>query len=235
MEVRKAGQPRVRTGTGLGRVPQTEQQPVVYRTGDPLDFNADLDLAAYPYTSSKAVVACPLGPLPECGEQQPPPDTALGLVPAVVCRAVAMADAGSARQLGHLGTRRRSAREVGVAANRRKRRRTSGKVMVGDGLEGRTAMLGAIAAAVSTVSVAVFAVPGRVERTVRRGRDVAAETRDAVVLGAHTGLPVDRRHAVLEARRGLELPLANDGPTDRDSADAGRDDDQDGEASLRGL
>lgn len=158
----------------------------------------------------------------------------MGLVPAIVVRAVAVIHAGTARELGHLSPRRRSARKVGVAANRRKSRGTSSEVVVRDGLKDRGAVLGAVAstvAVVAAVSVTLLAVARGVEGAVRSAGNVATESRDAVIWGT-SGRPVDRSHAVLEVGRRLELPLADDGPADRDGTNAGRDDDQDGETCL---
>ena len=83
------------------------------------------------------------------------------------------------------------------------------------------------------IAAASEVVVGRagVEGAVRGGGASAAKAAwDAVAVLA--GLPVDGVHAVLEVGRGLELDLANDGPTDEDCSGAASDNTNDSDSSL---
>lgn len=79
-------------------------------------------------------------------------------------------------------------------------------------------------------SVVIGLVSARVEGRVRTGGRAAVETWDDVLRTG--GLPVDWLHTILELVRRLELPLADQGPDNRDTSDRGSQGDDDGQRCL---
>ena len=71
----------------------------------------------------------------------------------------------------------------------------------------------------------------RVEGRVRVGGRGAVKTWDAIIRTG--GLPVDWLHTVLELVRRLELPLADEGPDNRDASDRGSQGDDDSQGCFR--
>ena len=133
--------------------------------------------------------------------------------------------AGATVEVSHRWLRARAARKVGVSANRRERRCACREVVVGNGLEVGCAV---------TASEAVVVSRARVEGTVRGcGRSAAKAAWDASVTLLHRRLlPVDGGHAIFEARRGLELPLADNSPADEDSSYRACNDTEDRDGRL---
>jgi len=141
-------------------------------------------------------------------------------------------EAGTTVQFTHW--RARSTRQIGVAADRGEGSRSSGEVVVRDGLKRRGHTTVTMVRKVSIVStntvssIVSVSMAGRVERAVGYGGRRAVNTREVSFFGPG-GLPVDGLHAVLKVGRGLELPFANDSPTDEYSknrtSNTGNDDD----------
>jgi len=73
-------------------------------------------------------------------------------------------------------------------------------------------------------------VSTRVEGRVRAGGRATVETWDDILRTG--GLPVDWLHTVLELVRRLELPLADEGPDNRDTSDRGSQGDDNGQCCL---
>ena len=77
----------------------------------------------------------------------------------------------------------------------------------------------------------VRVVPTGVERGVRVGRHGTGKTWSTLLRTSR--LPVDWLHAVFELVRRLELPLANDGPDDRNPSDGSGEGNDNGQGCLR--
>lgn len=136
--------------------------------------------------------------------------------------------AGATVQLVHLRPGAGTASEIGVTTDGSEGSRAGSEVVIRDGLETTVAMLRSIS------SVGTVAVTRRVEGLLRRARAGAVEAGETVpVVGG--GLPIDGLHPVLEAGRGLELPLANDGPADEDDTNGTGDGHNDDESRLGDL
>lgn len=119
-------------------------------------------------------------------------------------------------------------REVRVAADRSERRSTGSEVVVGkravrNGVAVIRTVCGGTCVAVVTAT--------RLEGASRVG---AAEFLDAAFVRI-AGLPINGLHAVVEAGGRLELPLAEDRPSNCDSRDGPRDRDDDGQCGARDV
>lgn len=123
--------------------------------------------------------------------------------------------AGATGELGHLRAGAGATSQISITANRSERGSSGSEVVVRDGLE-RIVMVGAI----TTRAEGILAMArARMEGTMGEGSSASVETGNTVI--SSSWLPVDRLHAVFEVSRGLELPLADDGPEDEDTTNGG--------------
>jgi len=127
--------------------------------------------------------------------------------------------------LRHLRLRAGSSRQIRVSCTRGEMRRSRGKVMVRNR---GNALTGVVSVRLRRVVIGLMST--RVEGRVRAGGRATVETWDDVLRTG--GLPVDWLHTILELVRRLELPLADEGPDNRDTSDRGGQGDDDGQRCL---
>jgi hypothetical protein len=127
--------------------------------------------------------------------------------------------------LRHLRLGAWSSRKIRISCTRSKVRRSRGEVVVRKRAD-------ALADTVSVVlrGVVIRLVSTRVEGRMRVGGRGTVNTWNGFLWTG--GLPVDWLHTVFELVRRLELPLADEGPDNRDTSNRGGQGDDDGQRRL---
>ena len=127
--------------------------------------------------------------------------------------------------LRHLRLGAWSSRKIRISSTRGKVRGSGGEVVI---RKRRGALTGVVSVMLRRVVIRL--VSTRVEGRVRVSGRGTVKTWDAVIRTG--GLPVDWLHTVLEFVRRLELPLADEGPDNRDTSDRGSQGDDDSQGCF---
>jgi len=118
-----------------------------------------------------------------------------------------------------------SSRQIRISSTRGQVRGSGGEVVI---RERGSALTGVVSVMLRRVVIRL--VSARVEGRMRVGGRGAVKTWDAFLRTG--GLPIDWLHTVLELVRRFELPLADEGPDNRDTSNRGGQGDDDGQGCF---